>query len=206
MYYIIIIFIGIAWFCWRNNIRVKYPITANDTILITGACMGLGRALAIECSKKKCKLVLLDVRSDLSLDLLRDVKREGGEATFYRCDLSDLQTTKELIQTIKTKHRITILINNAGIGIFKLFHDETMEDVIKTNTVNYLAPVLLIQELKEVNHIVNIGSAASVVQGMKITSYSASKHAIWGFHNSLRMEYKHSQCPVRTTLVCPWGI
>jgi NAD(P)-dependent dehydrogenase (short-subunit alcohol dehydrogenase family) len=52
--------------------------------------MGLGKALAIECSKRKCKLVLLDVRSDLSLDLLRDVKREGGEATFYRCDLSDL--------------------------------------------------------------------------------------------------------------------
>lgn len=206
MFYIIFFIIGIVWFCWRNNIRVKFPITINDTVLITGACMGLGRALAIECAKKKCKLILLDIRSDLSIDLLRDTKRLGCDPIFYRCDLSDLKTAKELIEMIKKKHKITILINNAGIGIFKLFHDETMDDVIKTNTINYLAPVMLIKELNEVNHIVNIASAASIVQGMKITSYSASKHALWGFHTSLRMEYKHSNSPKRTTLVCPWGI
>ncbi|CAD8089813.1 unnamed protein product [Paramecium primaurelia] len=208
MYYLIIIFIGIAWYCWRDNIKCIFPITSKDTILITGACMGLGKALAIECAKKKCKLILLDVRSDLSLDLLQDIRKEGSEAQFYRCDLSDLQSTKELISMIKQKYKVTILINNAGVGIFKLFEDETIEDVIKTNTINYLAPAMLTQEFikDNINHIVNIGSAASIVQGMKITAYSASKHAMWGFHNALRMELKYQNSNVRTTLVCPWGI
>lgn len=41
---------------------------------------------------------------------------------------------------------------------------------------------------------------------MKITSYAASKHALWGYHNSLRMELKYKKSSIRTTLVCPWGI
>lgn len=51
------------------------------------------------------------------------------------------------------------------MGIFKLFEDETIEDVIKTNTINYLAPTMLTKEFikDNINHIVNIGSAASIV-------------------------------------------
>jgi all-trans-retinol dehydrogenase (NAD+) len=70
MFSIILICLGIAFYCWRDNIKVVSPITAKDVVLITGGCMGLGKALAIECAKKKCKLIILDIRSDLSMELL----------------------------------------------------------------------------------------------------------------------------------------
>lgn len=80
VYSIILIFIGIAFYCWRDNIKLRFPISNKDVILITGACMGLGKALALELAKKNCKLIILDIRSDLSLDLLRDLKRLGADA------------------------------------------------------------------------------------------------------------------------------
>jgi hypothetical protein len=48
MFSIILICLGIAFYCWRDNIKVVLPITAKDVVLITGGCMGLGKALAIE--------------------------------------------------------------------------------------------------------------------------------------------------------------
>lgn len=65
-----------------------------------------------------------------------------------------------------------------------------MEEVERTNAINYLAPVLFMKKIKNLKHIVNICSACSVVPGMKISAYSASKHQLWGYHNCLRMELK----------------
>lgn len=55
-------------------------------------------------------------------------------------------------------------------------------------------------------HIVNIGSVLSVIYGLKVPAYVASKHALYGFHNSLRAELKLVKSPVRTTFIAPWGV
>lgn len=90
---------------------------------------------------------------------------------------------------------IDVLINNAGIVIPKNFDEQTYADHAKTMAVNYLAPVFFTLNLKDrlKGHVVTIASIASLLRGKKLSSYVASKHAIYGFFNCMRTELASSK-------------
>jgi all-trans-retinol dehydrogenase (NAD+) len=86
--------------------------------------------------------------------------------------------------------------------------------------VNYLAPVqimkilLPLMEQRRSGHIVNLASVASIQTGVNVqlflitqlAEYVASKHALWGFHHSLRQELKMANSPIKTTIICPYAV
>ena len=89
--------------------------------------------------------------------------------------------------------RIDILVNNAGFGIFKTFEDASMDEVKDMFQVNVFGLVACTKAVlpymvnKNEGHIINIASLAGKLQP-EISAYAATKHAVLGFTNSLRME------------------
>jgi short-subunit dehydrogenase len=108
--------------------------------------------------------------------------------------------------------KIDILINNAGIVVGKYFIDHTHEDIDKTMGINSNALMHITREFlgdmmqTKQGHIVNIASAAGMVSNPKLSVYVASKFAVIGWSDSLRLEMEKEKTNVKITTVTPFYI
>ncbi|GEM01690.1 hypothetical protein SAMN05421839_11317 [Halolactibacillus halophilus] len=182
-----------------------------DTILITGATKGLGRALSYQLARKNRTLILIGRSEDLLLELARDLKAQGVTVFTYTVDLTEIEKLESLVQTILTDvGSVDAIINNAGFGLFE-FATETLR---ATTTNMFQLNVLAMMELncllipgliKQTNktHIINIGSLAGKIATPKATSYAATKHAVIGYSNALRLELKATNVAVTTVNLGP---
>lgn len=180
-----------------------------QVVVITGASSGIGLATALAAAGAGAKLVL-NARSD---DTLREVAEEiraiGGEAEVVVGDVADRSTVDRLAQTAVEKFgRIDTWVNNAGVSIYGRIRDVADEDNRRLFETNYWGVVngsLAALPHLEKSHgtLINVGSEVSEavvpLQGM----YSASKHAVKGFTDALRVELQHDDVPVSVTLVQP---
>lgn len=161
-------------------------------IVITGASSGLGAAIACLASERGAVPVLLARRTD---KLAEVAERIHGESLTLTVDVTDeLQVEDAVAQIINKYGRIDIWINNAGYGLFEYCIDTPMAGFEQLMEVNYFSVVrctkaVLPHMLKEKKgHIVNVASIAGKIGTPKAAAYSASKHAVLGFTNSLRAE------------------
>jgi short-subunit dehydrogenase len=161
-------------------------------IAITGASSGIGEVMAREFANAGAVPVLLA----RSIDKLEAIaKTLPGKQAFYRMDVrSDEQVTETVRQIAETFGRIDVWINNAGYGVFEKLQDASMDTLQDMMDVNYLGTarctkaVLPFMLSAGAGHIVNVASMAGKIGTPKATAYSATKHAVLGFTNSLRME------------------
>lgn len=185
----------------------------NSRVLITGAASGIGRLLALRLAESGGRLVLWDIdRAGLEQAQI-ELADAGYKADTYICDLTDRQEISAVAaQTLAEGGPVDILINNAGIVSGKNLLDLSDEEIERTFQVNTLAlfwtvraflPSMLEQDS---GHVVTIASAASLAGAPKLTDYSASKFAAFGFDESLRLELKQHNSKVITTIVCPYYI
>lgn len=166
-----------------------------NVIWITGASGGLGHDMALEAGRKGDTVVLLARRIDKLKEVEKKVKEAGGEAYSYQIDMSQIDRLEEQVQLIMAEvGRIDVLINNAGFGIFEHLIDvkvDVMKEMFQVNVLalmaftKYIVPYMMQQNG---GHIINIASQAGKLATPKASVYSASKHAVIGFTNSLRME------------------
>ncbi|WP_197276316.1 SDR family oxidoreductase [Bacillus sp. JCM 19034] len=164
-------------------------------IWITGASSGLGKDMALEAGKKGATVVLLARRIDKLREVEQKIKEAGGDAFSFQLDMSNIDQLISEIQSIMIEvGHIDVLINNAGFGIFEHLVDvniEVMKDMFNVNVIGLMALTKLIVPhmiKKNGGHIINIASQAGKLATPKASVYSASKHAVIGFTNSLRME------------------
>lgn len=165
------------------------------TIIITGASSGIGEAAAYAFAKQGANVVLAARQSDKLLMVKEQCLKIGAaNCLLVKCDVSIEADCKQLIhQAITTFSRIDVLINNAGISMRALFNECDL-DVIKrlmdTNfwgtvyCTKYALPYLLAQK----GSVVTVSSVAGLVGLPARTGYSASKFALEGFMQSLRIE------------------
>ncbi|WP_071395678.1 SDR family NAD(P)-dependent oxidoreductase [Bacillus tuaregi] len=168
----------------------------NKTIVITGASSGIGLSIAALCAERGAHLVLLARR----LDVLEDIKRDLEErfaitVRVHRLDVSNMDDVQavfsKLLSELKT---IDVLVNNAGFGVFRAAHEVSMDEVKAMFDVNVLGliacttMVLPLMRQQRKGHIINIASQAGKIATPKSSVYSATKHAVLGYTNSLRME------------------
>lgn len=105
--------------------------------------------------------------------------------------------------------KIDVLINNAGIVVPKVWDEQTYADHARTMAVNYLAPVFFTLNLKDrlKGHVVTIASLTALMRVSNLSSYVASKHAIYGFCNCVRTELAGQKTPSLTfSVICPYAI
>jgi short-subunit dehydrogenase len=170
-------------------------------IFVTGATSGIGRMITEMCVKLGHK-VYATGRNEPSLEMLSKLG-----ATVFKADL----TKKEDIEYV-CNHLppIDVAIMNAGLGIFQNAFDLLDEEVETMLDVNVRAPMLLTRRLahsmieRKSGHIIFIGSQAGKVDTRKASVYAASKHAITGFANGLRMELEPYH--VKVTAIYPGPI
>jgi uncharacterized protein len=171
-------------------------IITDKIVLITGASSGIGAVMAQQFSAKGA-IPILTARST---DKLEEIASGlPGEHAVYPLDVTNTEQVGDVVQQIIERFgRIDILINNAGYGIFESFIDAPFEHFEDMMNVNYLG---LVRSSKAVlphmllagsGHIVNIASMAGKIGSAKSTGYSATKHAVLGFTNSLRQELNGS--------------
>ena len=183
-----------------------------QVIVITGASSGIGLVTARMAAKAGARLVLA-ARSEEALRQLTDeIKDAGGEAIFVVADVGREEDVREIADA--ALHRFggfNTWVNNAGVSIYGKLSEVPVEDLRHLFETNFWGVVY--GSLAAARHlrgrggaIINIGSTLSdraiPIQGM----YSASKHAVKGFTDALRMELEADGAPVSVTLIKPGAI
>lgn len=187
---------------------------ANKTVLITGGASGIGKLLGQRCLEKKAaRLVIWDINESELYKTAAEFQAKGWEVHPYQVDVSDLSQIRESVQDIKEKGLVVdVLFNNAGIVVGKDFLEHSHTDIEKTMEINASALMHIALELlpgmieKKEGHIVNIASAAGMVSNPKMSVYCASKWAVIGWSDSLRLELEFKDIPVKVTTVTPYYI
>jgi len=166
----------------------------NKVVIITGASSGIGKSLAYEFAISGAKVVMA-ARNESALSVIAtDIKQKGGNVIFVKTDVSVAADCENLISAaVKEFNQIDILINNAGISMRALFEDTELSVIKKLMDVNfwgavfctkYALPYILAQK----GSVVGISSIAGIKALPGRTGYSASKYALDGFLEALRVE------------------
>ncbi len=186
---------------------------SDKTILVTGAASGIGKGMVCEFAKEGAKLILWDIDEKGLESLSDELKQRNTEVYTYTVDLSQKeQIEKQANQVKKDVGSIDLLINNAGIVSGRSFLDCSEEQIENTMAINIMAPIWISRTFlpdmikRDQGHIVNIASAAGLIGVSGLADYSASKFALFGFNESLRMEFKKIKSNVKTTVICPYFI
>lgn len=169
---------------------------ANKNIVITGASSGIGEKVALKVAQLGARPILIARSNDKLQEISEDIKRKTSVDCLYFClDVSDLKQVKVVFRQIFEKvGTVDILLNNAGFGVFDSFLEANFEDIEKMFGVNVLGLMACTKEVlpsmveRNKGHIINIASQAGKLATPKSSGYSATKHAVLGFTNSLRME------------------
>jgi short-subunit dehydrogenase len=182
------------------------------TALITGGASGIGKLMAGILLEQKARVIIWDLNPEGIDETIGELSARGS-ITGYRVDVANVEQVKETAQKVKQEHGVVdVLINNAGIVVGKYFHEHTTSDILKTMEVNTNAPMLVTREFlgdmmkQNSGHICNIASSAGIVSNPKMAVYAASKWAVTGWSDSLRLEMKQLKKNIGVTTIMPYYI
>ena len=184
----------------------------DQVIVITGASSGIGLATARLAARGGARVVLTS-RNERDLRVaVEEIQMRGGRATHVVADVADPADMDRVADAaIREFGSVDTWVNNAGISIYGRLIDVPLDDKRRLFDTNFWGVVHGCRTA--VRHfavrggtIINIGSVVSdravPLQGM----YSASKHAVLGYTDALRMELEHDRLPVQVTLVKPASV
>lgn len=168
-----------------------------QTIVITGASSGIGKASALLFAKEGANLVLASRSDQLLSELCIECESLGAEAIAIPTDVSNRGSVEDLFKnTIEHFGEISIWINNAGVGAIGEFTEvplESHEQVIRTNLLGPLyGSYVALSYFKKIGKgtIINTNSTGAFVGNPYTASYSASKFGLRGLCEALRFELK----------------
>ena len=174
--------------------------------LITGASSGIGEKTA----RSLCEAGVRVICSGRRARRLEAIAAElGGDAITLELDVTSERSVETLLDRLPKEWRdIDILVNNAGhdIGGRRLFHEGTVQEwsaIIETNVIGLMRVSRVVLEgmiRRDAGHIVNIGSIAGIQTSPLCSVYSASKHAVHGFSETLRLDYGNTGIKISEVL------
>ena len=178
------------------------------TALITGASSGFGREFARQLALRAGTLILVARRLDRLEELKAEIARPGLAIHCHAVDLADeAQTEKFLADLAAGGERVSLLINNAGVGDHGLFEDSEWRRVKAMLDVNITALTRLTHALlpelvrSRRGAILNVSSIASLIPVPKLGVYAATKAYVTSFTEAIRAEVRGTG--VSVTAVCP---
>ncbi|MDX1364132.1 SDR family oxidoreductase [Arenibacter latericius] len=182
------------------------------TILITGGASGIGKIMVRLLLERNAKVIIWDINQEKIDETIAQFSNKG-KVFGYHVDVSDIAQIQESAKRVKQEIGIVdVLINNAGIIVGKYFSEHTVSDISKTMEINASAPMhitkVFLDDMMEQNsgHICNIASSGGLVSNPKMSVYAASKWALIGWSDSLRLEMKQLNKKVNVTTIMPYYI
>lgn len=166
----------------------------NKVVIITGASSGIGKALVYEFAKRGAKIVMGARNTDELKKIEDDLKSRGTDIISVQTDVTNESDCKALAEKAYAHFgRIDVLVNNAGISMRALFEDLELDVIRRLMDVNFWGTVYCTKYtlpylLETKGSLVGIISVAGFLGLPGRTGYSASKFAVRGFLNTLRVE------------------
>src|SRR5262245_14668489 len=188
------------------------PMTLYDrTAVVTGAGSGIGRAIAQSLARRNCHLALADVSEPGLADTLQLLGGSGIRVSCHKLDVADRAAAAALPQAVMAQHeRVDLLFNNAGVALAGTFEQISESDFDWLFEINFGAVVRLTRafmphlKASDDARIVNVSGLFGLISPPGQTAYSASKFAVRGFSNALRLELAGTN--VGVTVVHPGGV
>ena len=172
-------------------------LSLNDRVaVVTGGSRGIGRAVALELSRRGAAVVVNYNKSpEAAEQVVNEIKAAGGKAAPFQADVSNLQAAQDLIKfAVETFGDLHILVNNAGITkdtLIMMMSEQDWDSVIATNlksTFNCSKAAVKHMMRKRYGHIINMASISGQMGNAGQTNYSASKAGQIGFTKALARE------------------
>lgn len=184
------------------------------TVLVTGGASGIGSLLGRKLLAKAAQhLVIWDIQDQTMNRVADELTAQGYRVSAFKVDVGDPGQVQAAARAMHAAEiAIDVLINNAGVIVGKSFVDHTAADIARTMDVNALAPMYLTRELltgmvaRGGGHVVNVASAAGMLSNPRMSVYCASKWALIGWSDSLRLEMERARTGVKVTTVAPYFI
>jgi len=192
--------------------KVKLKKLRDQVIVLTGASSGIGLVTARQAARAGARLVLAARSADELRRLADEINAQGGQALAVPTDVSREEDVQQLARAaVERFGGFDTWVNNAGVTTFGRVEEISTEDHRRLFEINFWGTVYgslaAVRQLRaRGGALVNVGSVASdrafPLEGM----YSASKHAVKGFTDALRMELEKDGAPVSVSLIKPTAI
>jgi short-subunit dehydrogenase len=192
--------------------KLRLEQLANQVLVITGASSGIGRATARRAAERGARLVLA-ARNEAALHALAgEIGGGAARATFVVADVARAEDVRRIARAAEEAFGgFDTWVNNAGVGLYGRITETPVDDMRRLFDTNLWGVVH--GSLEAVRHLrerggalINVGSTLSEraipLQGV----YAASKHAVKGFTDALRMELEEEGAPISVTLIKPGAI
>jgi NAD(P)-dependent dehydrogenase (short-subunit alcohol dehydrogenase family) len=187
----------------------------NSTVaVVTGAASGIGRALAVRLAQEGASLAVADIKAaelDETVEMLGRVGGSNDKVSAHIVDVSDKRRVAEFAREVVEAHgRAHLLVNNAGVGLFGMAEQISIEDIEWLMGINFWGVVYGVKHFLPIlrrqpqGHIVNISSVFGIIGPVGHSAYAASKFAVRGFTEALRHELAGG--PVKVSVVHPGGV
>jgi NAD(P)-dependent dehydrogenase (short-subunit alcohol dehydrogenase family) len=194
--------------------RESLKSLAQQVVVITGASSGHGLSTARMAAAAGARVMLAARDEGALAKACEDIRSAGGIADYVVCDVGSASDVEQLAATTIARFGgFDTWVNNAGVGVYAEALDVSLEDHRQVFETNYwgtvhgsLAAVRHFKTTEGGGALINVGSINGDMGGPMLSAYIASKHAMKGFTDSLRIELIAADAPVSVTLIKPSAI
>ena len=190
---------------------MKKDVFRGQVVIVTGASTGIGKWLALLLASQGAKVAIAARRAERLEEVAQEFRSRDGEVLVIPTDVGDEAQCKNLIEkTVATFGRLDMLINNAGLAVAALLREyvdlHLFRHVMDVNFYGavhctYYALPYLMQSKGRIVTVSSLGGKGGLPYN---TSYTASKYALHGFYDSLRMEMQPHG--VSVSVICPYWV
>ncbi len=176
--------------------------------IVTGGASGIGRALCHELGRDGAVVITADINIKKAREVALDITRAGGQAQASSVDVTRAEAVQKLVdETVAQYRRLDYMFNNSGVATIGEVRDLSLQDWQQVLNVNLWGVVYGTHAAYQVmakqgyGHIVNMASCLGLIPNPTLVPYVASKYAVVGLSESLRIEA--SDLGVHVSVACP---
>lgn len=177
--------------------------------VVTGAGSGIGRSFALELGRRGGTVVCADINLAAAEETVALLAGLGAKGFAVTCDVGNADAVKELADTAEQllQHPVTLVINNAGVGLGGKFDEVSLEDWKWVTHVNLWGVIhgchYFVPKFKQLGYgaIINVASAAGYTAAPEMTAYNVTKSGVLALSETLSSELKKSK--IKVNVLCP---
>ncbi|MFZ3194209.1 MAG: SDR family NAD(P)-dependent oxidoreductase [Moraxellaceae bacterium] len=177
--------------------------------VVTGAGSGIGRSFALELGKRGGTVVCADINLAAAEETVSLLAQQGAKSFAVTCDVGDAAQVQQLADSAEQlmQHPVTLVINNAGVGLGGKFDETSLADWQWVTHVNLWGVIhgchYFVPKFKQLGYgaIINVASAASYTAAPEMTAYNVTKSGVLALSETLAAELKKSKISVN--VLCP---